>query len=481
MPEFTKTKKEVGFVTSTQDYLVNIEGLPTTRVNDIIVTKNGGRGIVSALSKHTVEALMLDAERPKPGDSFEKSEAGLSIALNVNLFGRTINPLGVPLDGKGALPTAGVELDLDIVAPGIDGREIIRKQFYTGLLVVDTLLPIGRGQRELILCEPRSGKEAFFLDVIVSQKVKGVVCIYAAIGRSEVEVKRFAEDVEKEGAGEHTVIVAATSNESAPMITIAPQVASSLAEYYRDHGHDVLLILDDLATHAKYAREISLLAGRVPGRESYPADIFYQHSSQLERGGSFNDHFKTGAVTLLPVIEVNIENFTSLIPTNVMSITDGHLLFSAALRAQGIYPAIEPDRSVTRVGRQTQMFIHKQISDKTRSLIADFHELEKFAKFGSELSGETQKKIKRGKIIEEFLRQEPLTPIAPGVQIILLSLVFAGFFDKAEVDAVRTGKAKFINTIATTEPFKGLAEGIKDHKLEDLIETLTKEMGALKI
>jgi F-type H+-transporting ATPase subunit alpha len=423
---------------------------------------------------------MLDPERPKPGDFFEKSSSGLAIPLGANLLGRTINPLGVPLDDKGALPPGETKLDLDLVAPGIDAREVIRRQFYTGLVVVDTLLPIGRGQRELILCEPRSGKEAFFLDAIVSQKGKGVICIYAGIGRSEVEVKRFAEDVEKAGAGEHTIIVAATSNESAPMINITPGVASSLAEFYRDNGRDVLLILDDLATHAKYSREIALLAGRVPGRESYPADIFYQHSSQLERGGSFNEHFKSGAITLLPVIEVNIENFTNLIPTNVMSITDGHILFSAALRAQGIYPAIEPDRSVTRVGRQTQMFIHKQISDKARSLIADFHELERYARFGSELSAETQLKIRRGKVVEELIKQEPLSAISPGVQIMALALVFTGFFDKMDIEEVKVKKTKVIEALATREPYKGLADGIKDHKLDEVIETLKGNFAPLE-
>jgi len=476
-----KTKKEVGYVVSTQDYLVNIHGLPSAMVNNIIVTKNGGRAIVSALSKNQVEALMLDAERPKPGDYFELGSAGLEIPLNCNLFGRTINPLGVPLDNKGALPPRGVVLDLDINAPGIDGRSLIKKQLYTGITVVDTLLPIGRGQRELVLCEPRSGKEMFFLDCILSQKGKGVVCIYAAIGRSEVEVKRFAEDIDKEGASDYTVIVAATSNESAPMISLTINIASAVAEHYRNEGHDCLLILDDLATHSKYSREISLLAGRMPGRESYPADIFFQHSSQLERGGSFNEPYKNGAITLLPTIETNIENFTNLIPTNVMSITDGHLLFSAALMAQGVYPAIEYDKSVTRVGRQTQMFIHKQISDKVRSLLADFHELERFARFGSEVSKDTQLKIKRGKIIEELLRQDILNPVEHGVQIIMLSLVFAGFFDNIEIDNIKPGKKAFIKSLASTEPFKTIAGKISEYKLDKLIEELQKEMGSLTI
>lgn len=472
-------EKEVGYVISTQDYIVILEGLPSARLYNIVVTKKGGRAIISALEKDRVEALMLDSERPKPGDYFELSDSGLRIPLNVDLFGRMINPLGMPLDGKAGLPPGGEALDLDIVAPGIDGRAPVNKQFYTGMTMVDTLLPIGIGQRELILCEPRSGKEMFFLDVILAQKDANRVCIYAAVGRSELEVKRFAEDVHAAGADSYTIIVAATSSESAPMIQIAPSVAASLAEFYRDKGRQVLLIIDDLATHAKYAREISLLAGRIPGRESYPADIFYQHSSIVERAGMFNEHYHDGSITLLPTIETNIENFTNLIPTNVMSMTDGHILFSANLRAQGIYPAIEADRSVTRVGRQTQTFIHKILSDRVRSMLVDYHELERYGRFGSELSGETQLKIKRGKVFEELIKQEPQFAIPPEVQILMLSLVFTGFFDTKSMELVRSKKQTVIKSLETPE-FKPLIEAVKTVKLDDLIHQLKDKLAVLE-
>lgn len=469
---FTKTKKEVGYVISTQDYLLNIQGLPSAQINDIIVTKSGGRALVSALAKDKVEATMLDPERPKPGDYLEKSDIGIALPVGVNLLGRTINPLGVPLDNGPALPPGGENFDLDIVAPGIDKRELIKQQFYTGITVVDTLLPIGRGQRELILCEPRSGKEEFFIDAIASQKGKDIICIYAGVGRSEVEIKRFSEEVRRIGAGDYTIIVASTSAESAPIIIITPIIAFALAEYYRNKGKNLLVIIDDFATHAKYSREISLLAGRVPGRESYPADIFYQHSSQMERAGMFNNLVGGGSITFLPVIETNIENFTNLIPTNVMSITDGHILFSAALRAQGVYPAIEPDRSVTRVGRQTQMFIHKVLSDKIRLLLAEYHELERYARFGSELTQETQKKIKRGKITEELIKQEPLSPIEPGVQILMLGLVLTGYLDDYDMEVIHNTKKDLIEKIAKTAVFHDLALNIKDKKLEEVMDFL---------
>ena len=472
-------EKEVGYVVSTQDYIVILEGLPSARVYNIVVTKNGGRAIVNALEKDRVEALMLDSERPKPGDYFELSDSGLRLPFDVDLFGRAITPLGLPLDGKAGLPPGGQTLDLDIVAPGIDGRASVTEQFYTGITVVDTLLPIGKGQRELIMCEPRSGKEQFFLDVILSQKTQDRICIYAAIGRSELEVKRFTEDIQRIGADKYTIIIAATSNESAPMIQIAPSVASSLAEYYRNLGKHVLLILDDLATHAKYAREISLLAKRIPGRESYPPDIFYQHSSTVERAGNFNDHYHNGSITLLPTVETSIENFTNLIPTNVMSMTDGHILFSANLLAQGIYPAIETDRSVTRVGRQTQTFIHKVLSDRVRSLLADYHELERYGRFGSELSGETQNKIKRGKVVEELLKQEPTVSLPPEIQILMLSLVFTGFFDIRDLEAVRETKNTMITTLKSNA-YAALALSVKKAKLDDLIAELKNNLKPLE-
>ncbi len=475
-------EKEVGYVVSTQDYIVFLEGLPSVKMYDIIVMKTGGRALVSALEKDHVEALMLDVDRPKPGDYFELSDVGLHLPFHVNLFGRAINPLGIPLDGKAGLPPGGDPIDLDSTAPGIDGREVVTQQFYTGITVIDTLIPIGKGQRELIMCEPRSGKEELFLDIILNQKTQNRICIYAAVGKSEVEMKRMIEDIHKAGADPYTIVVAATSIESAPMIMITPSIACALAEYHRNRGKDVLLIIDDLATQAKYAREISLLAGRIPGRESYPADIFYQHSSQVERAGNFNEHYGKGSITMLPVIETYIENFTALIPTNVMSMTDGHILMSAGLRSQGIYPAIEVERSVTRVGRQTQTFIHKVLSDRIRSLIAEYHELERYGRFGSELSSETQLKIKRGKIVEELLRQETLTSLPPETQIIFMTLVFAGFFDKRELESIRTDKVKIIDTINTDKTYVPIAELIraKGTKLEDLIPKLQASLAPLE-
>lgn len=472
--------QEIGFVIKAQDYLLSVEGLPHARVNDLVMTQSGDRGLVAALSDTEVEIWMLDSARPKPGDTLTLTSASLKLPLSANLFGRMINPLGVAMDGGVGFPPARDIIDLDIVAPGIDARSVVSEQFYTGLTMIDTLIPIGKGQRELIFGEARSGKTSFLLDVIVHQKHLSRVCIYAALGKSDIDVKRFTESVISAGAGEYTVIIGATSSQSAPSIAIAPSVASAVAEYYRSAGRDVLLILDDLATHAKYLREIGLLAGRIPGRESYPADIFFQHSRIVERAGNFNDHFRSGSITLLPVIETDIENFTNLIPTNVMSMTDGHILFSSQLRAKGQYPAVEPDRSVTRVGRQTQKFLHKVLSDRVRSLLADFHELERYGRFGSELSMETQLKIKRGKVTEELLKQEPLSAIEPAVQILLLSLVFTGFFDVMDIESVRAKKSVILKTLDEVEPFKGLKAEIEKINLDELITKIKLNLPTLE-
>lgn len=480
MAEQSQLKKEVGYVVKSQDYLLYLEGLPNAQINDLVLTKNGGRALVHALTPTQVEAMMLDRERPKPGECLEKSGIGLGLPAGNMLLGRCINPLGIPLDGGPSLPVSESFLDPDAVAPGIDKREVIKKQFYTGQVIIDTLLPIGMGQRELILCEPRSGKEDFFIDIIAAQKGRGVVCIYAGVGRSELEVKRFFEELKRVGADSYSIIIAATSAETAPMIVITPLITFSLAEHFRNQGKTVLLIVDDFATHAKYSREISLLAGRVPGRESYPADIFYQHSGQMERAGMFNQQLAGGSITLLPVVETNIENFTNLIPTNVMSITDGHILLSASLRAQGIFPAVEWERSVTRVGRQTQMFIHKVLADKVRSLLTEYRELERYARFGSELSTETQLKIKRGKITEELLKQELLTPLSAEGQIMLLSLVFTGFMDKREIEEIHMSKPKLIGHLAQKSPFKEIASTIKDRTFEELQSVLTDSMSLLE-
>ena len=474
------TQKEVGYVVAAKDYLLTISGLPSSRINDIILTPSGARALVTSMEKNSLEALMLDEDRPKPGDIITKSEKNLSLPNPNHLLGRAINPLGQILDNKAPLPLDGITIDLDKTAPGIDTREVIGKQIITGITIIDTLLPIGRGQRELLLGESRSGKSSIMLDMIVHQKNQNTICIYTAIGRSDVDVQKFIKSLEENDAFDYTIVIAAKSSESAPLIYIAPSIACDIADYFRNKGLDVLLIMDDLGTHSKYLREIALLSGRIPGRESYPADIFYQHSHLVERAGNFNENLGGGSITLLPVVEVDMDNFTGLIPTNVMSMTDGHLFFSASLRSHGYYPSIEMDRSVTRVGRQTQPLIYKVLADRIRQLLANFHELEKYSRFGSELSPDSQLIIKRGSSVSLLLKQEPLQKIEYHIQLLLLALIFTGFFDSKELDFVLKNKEKIINVLSTNEFFKNFQEKIKKIDIDSLINEFKTNLNILE-
>src|SRR3989344_3729067 len=479
-PAIPTQSPEVGFVVKAQDYLLYLEGLPSVKIDDIIVSAQGGRAIVTALDNEKIEALMLDRQRPAPGEVFSLVATGLLIPNQLRLLGRTINPLGAPLDGLGVLPFSNEEINFGLVAPGVDSRKIISDQLYTGITVVDSLLPIGKGQRELVFGEPRSGKGAFLLDIILNQKGKSVICIYIGVGKAEIDVKKIVNSLKAEGGLAYSIIIAATSSDSAPMIAIAPSVGLSVAEFYAKQGRDVLIIIDDLGLHAKYLREIGLLSGRVPGRESYPADIFFAHSHLIERAGNFNQKAGNSSITLLPVIETDIENFTALIPTNIMSQTDGHILFSSSLRAQGQYPAIDPEKSVTRVGHQTQRPIHKILGDKIRSLIAEYHELERYGRFGSELTPETQKLLKLGSIAMEFLKQEHLIRIDPTIQILLLSLLFTPFFDNKDLEFVRNNKTKILSFLRESPEFKIIGNKILTISLDNLIENMNQNISALE-
>ena len=479
-PKTSKATSEFGFVVKAQDYLLYLEGLPAVKINDILNTQTKGKGLVTALDHEKVEVLMLDRERPSPGDTFTIEARGIQLPLENKLLGRAINPLGYPIDGKPGLTPGGERVDFDLVAPGVDCRKIVTDQIYTGITIVDTLIPIGKGQRELLFGEPRSNKSMFLIDTILNQKGKDIICIYVAMGKADIDVKKFIKTLEEEGGLSYSIIVAATSSDSAPLISISPSMGLSVAEHFVKGGRDVLVIFDDLGTHAKYLREIGLLSGRMPGRESYPADIFYAHSHLVERAGNFNRKWGNASITLLPVIETDLENFTNLIPTNVMSMTDGHMLFSSALRARGYYPSIDPDRSVTRVGHQTQRSIHKVLADRVRSLITNYHEMERFGRFGSELTADTQKLLKTGMVALELLRQEPLERIEPNVQILLLSLLFTPFFDNKDLEFVKKNKKKIIEFLANSSQTNLIGDKVLTIDLPTLLTDLSQVLSYLE-
>lgn len=480
MWESKQTTKEVGYVISATDYLLRIEGLPSARVNDLLINQDGTRAIVTSLAAENIQALLLDHTHSKPGERFELNPTGLQLTLSSGIFGRAFNPLGIALDGGKDLPRGGRTIDLDTIAPGIDYRKIIDTQFYTGMVAIDTLLPIGRGQRELVFGPPGSGKSSFLLTMIANQKGKNVTCIYVALGKSEIDVKNFMKHLKDAQADSYTIVLAATSSEPAPLISITPSVAFTLAEYFQSAGGHVLLILDDLGTHAKYMREIGLLSLQIPGRESYPSDLFYQYSRNIERAGNFTDDTGGGSITLVPIVETDLENMTGFVPTTLMSITDGHLLFTAALRAQGIFPAVAPDRSVTRVGHQTQLQIHRNVAERIRSLLVSYRELERFSSFGSELSVASQQAIKRGTIAAELLKQEPLQCIDPMVQVLMLTLVFTPFFDSRDLEFVKRTKKHLIDVLSTHDSFTSLRDPKTVTGMEELIAALKDKLPILE-
>ena len=420
---------EVGYVTQNHDFLVYLDGFPSIRVNDMVQNEAGQRGWVTTLFPDSVEVLMVDEGQITPGQMFKKAPNRLGIPAGDFLLGRAINPLGVPVDGKGLLSkTKNVPtLELEQTAPGIQYRKFIKDQFLTGVTLIDTLIPLGRGQRELIIGEAHSGKTAFLIDLLVNQKNTGVICIYASIGKPIVAVRDMLDVLKANKALSYTIVIAASSSESAPLIFLTPKTAFALAEYFQRQGKHVLVILDDLGTHAKIYREISLLGNKSPGREGYPGDIFYQHAHLLERAGNFKDSLGGGSITALPLIELNLTDFTTFIPTNLMAMTDGHLLFKSTLHNLGLRPAIDIPLSVSRVGRQTQSQLANMLSMRIRQLLSQAEELETISRFSSELPSQTQIILRQKQFLEDVLKQEPLTLVPKEIQLILLALCLSSF------------------------------------------------------
>lgn len=472
--------KEVGVVKSVKNYLLTFEGLPSARLNDILVSPDGRRALVSALDDHHLEGLMLDRGAPRPKDVFCLARQGLHLPSAENLPGRVINPLGEPLDGRRPLPPRPEALSFDAVAEGIESREVVKEQLPTGITVVDMLIPIGKGQKEAVFGEPRSGKTAFILDVIVNQKDEDTICIYTAIGRPEMDVKRFIRKLAEADALNQTIVISASPQEPVPLIALTPTIAFALADELRQKGKNLLLIIDDLGTHAKILREIALLSGRTPGRESYPGDIFYQHARLIERAGNYNETAGGGSITLLPVMETGMESLSYLLPTNLIASTDGHLFFSSTLYSQGQYPAISVERSVTRVGRQTQSRIQKQLADRVRSLLADFEEFKTYSTFGAELSPETSAILKKGGLVLEILKQEPRESIDLSTQVLLLSLPFTNFAQKLAVEDFRRRREKIIQALRDTPEFKALTVKMESLEVGEVINLLNQHSAVLE-
>lgn len=471
---------EVGVVKSVKNYILTLEGLPSAHLNSLVVNRDGKRALISSLDTQQLKALLLDEASVQPQDIFYLAEKSLRLPQAELLKGRVVNPLGKPLDGRSPLPPNTEPLVLDAVAAGIEHREVIEEQLVTGIAVVDTLIPIGKGQKEAVFGEPRSGKTTFVRDVIINQKNQEITCLYAAVGRPKMDIKRFAQKLAAAGALSHTIIISCSPEEPVPLAALTPTIAFALANQLRRKGEDVLLVIDDMGTHAKILREIALLSGRIPGRESYPGDIFYQHAHLIEHGGRYNESFGGGSITLLPVMETEMGGLSYLLPTNLIASTDGHLFFSATLHAQGQYPAIGVEKSVTRVGRQTQSSIQKETSDRIRSVLANFEEYKTYSVFGAELSEETRAILKKGEITQEILRQEPQEKIGIKTQVLLLNLPFTAFAQKLSLADFRSHRTKIIECLKNAPEFKALAIKLDSLEIAEVINLLNQNSQILE-
>lgn len=468
-------QNEVGYVVSSRDFLVRLNGFPSIRINDMVQSDNNLRGWVNSIAEDNVEVLMLDEGTVKPKQQFNRLPTRLGVVAGDFLLGRAVNPLGVPIDGKGLLSATKTNqnLELDQEAPGIESRQFITEQFLTGISLIDTLIPLGKGQRELVLGDAHSGKTGFLMDTIINQKNTGVICVLGLIGKPAVTVRNLIDTLRANGALNYTVIIATSSSEPAPLIFLTPKTSFTVAEYFQKKGKDVLLVLDDLGSHAKIYREIALLGNKSPGRESYPGDIFYQHAHLLERGGNFLDKYGGGSITALPVIELNLNDFTTLIPTNVMSMTDGHLLFKASARAQGQTPAIDISLSVSRVGRQTQNRVSNLLSTRVRQILSQAADLETISRFSSELPPETQLILRRRDLIMEILKQEALTAIPRQLQVILLTLPFTSFLQDKNKNFVEKYKKTILEGFVKNPQLTPITKAVDQLKTdEELIKLL---------
>lgn len=467
---------EVGYVVSSRDFLVQLDGLPTVRINDMVESETSLRGWVNSTSQDLVEVLMLDDGIIKPKQQFRRIDSRLAVAAGDFLLGRAINPLGVPIDGKGILKGSKTNpvLELDQEALGIESRQFITTQFLTGITLIDTLIPLGQGQRELVLGDAHSGKTGFLIDVIINQKNTGVICVLALIGKPAVAVRSLIDTLRANDALSYTVVIATSSSEPAPLIFLTPKTAFTIAEYFQKKGKHVLLILDDLGSHAKIYREIALLGNKSPGRESYPGDMFHQHAYLMERAGNFLPEYGGGSITALPVIELNLNDFTALIPTNLMSMTDGHLLFKASMHSQGQTPAVDISLSVSRVGRQTQDRVSNLLSTRVRQVLSAATDLETISRFSTELPGSTQLTLRRRDLVMEMLKQDPMTAITKPIQLILLALVFTTFLqdkDRAFVERNKKVFAEaFVKNPALSTITKQIAKLNSDDELIQLLE-----------
>ncbi|HXT68576.1 MAG TPA: F0F1 ATP synthase subunit alpha [Vicinamibacterales bacterium] len=428
---------EVGTVISCGDGIARIHGVERAMAGEMLEFPNGLFGIALNLEEESVGAVLLGhSSGIKEGDTVKRTGRIISVPVGDEIIGRVVNALGQPIDGKGPI-AAKQFMPIERIAPGVVDRSPVKEPLQTGLKAIDGMVPIGRGQRELIIGDRQTGKTAVAVDAIINQKGLGVICIYNAIGQKQSTVAQVVKTLEDAGAMEYTIVVAAGASDPAPLLYIAPYSACTIGEYFRDSGRHALCVYDDLSKHAQSYREISLLLRRPPGREAYPGDVFYLHSRLLERAAKLKKELGGGSLTALPIIETQAGDLSAYIPTNVISITDGQIFLESDLFNQGIRPAINVGNSVSRVGGSAQIKAMRQVAGTLRLDLAQYRELAAFAQFGSDLDQATQRQLNRGKRLVEILKQPQYQPLAVEKQVAIVFAATNGYLDSVPVEKLR--------------------------------------------
>lgn len=463
---------EVGTVLSVGDNVARVYGLTKCQASELIEFPNDVIGIAMNLEEDNVGCILFgEAQLVKEGDEVKRTKRIASIPVGEKILGRVVTPLGIPIDGKGDIKTDEY-MPIERKALGVIKRQPVKEPLQTGLKAIDSMIPIGRGQRELIIGDRQTGKTAIAIDTIINQKGKGVYCIYVAIGQKGSTVAQVVKHLRDSGAMEYSTVIVATATDPAPLLYIAPYAGATLGEYYRDSGRHALVIYDDLTKQAASYREISLLLRRPPGREAYPGDVFYLHSRLLERASKLSEELGGGSLTALPIIETKEGDVSAYIPTNVISITDGQIYLESNLFNSGVRPAINVGISVSRVGGNAQIKAMKKIAGSLRLDLAQYRELEAFAKFGSDLDKVTLKQLRRGERLVEILKQKQYVPMDIEKQVIIIYAATKGYLDELPVSSIRKYESDFLSEMENMH--NDILEKIKEKK--DLDEEIKKEL-----
>jgi len=474
--------EEIGKVIEVGDGIVKISGLKNAQSQEVLVIESGKekiRAVSLNLEEDSIGALVLgDSSKIKSGQTVKRTKQIISIKVGKQLLGRVMDPLGNPLDGKGSLFLEKDQPQFNFLennAPDVLSRESVNQPLHTGIKAIDSMIPIGRGQRELIIGDRQTGKTAIVLDMIINQgkeSGKPPVCIYVAIGQKESKIAKVVETLKSNNAFDYTIVVLASASSPAAFWYLAPFAGCAIGEYFRDKGQDVLIIYDDLSKHAWAYRQISLLLRRPPGREAYPGDVFYLHSRLLERAAKLNKENGGGSLTAVPIIETQLGDVTAYIPTNVISITDGQIYLESDLFYQGTRPAVNVGLSVSRVGSSAQTKAMKKVAGKLRLQLAQFRELQTFVQFASDVDQETREKIHKGRIISEVLKQTDLNTMPFENQVLVLYAALNGYFDRFQPEQIQDIEAKFLEYVKNLHG--DLLDLLKEEK--DITEEIEKKM-----